>query len=1330
MASLGLPSTGPFRGALAFDEGAAGVFFGRRHELEALQAQVLREATPVTALTGASGVGKTSLLRAGLIPALARAGMQPLYLGQYGDLAQELLQAASRVRAEPAGSGESEGDYLLRLARGSRAGTVVICDHLEQLLAPTAEPNGAPEPVDARLQRLAALLGPALAAGSRLRVLLCIEASEFARLDRLAQLAPALAPGAGAWLAIERLDATAVAEIIEQTALATGTFIEAGLPRVVAADLCRGGRALPLDLQLLGKRLTDQRILTVRRYEKSGGASLLLPSFFAAIVREAGGHDGLRVLLDVLETAPASIDEIGQRTGLPRAKVEPALTTFVARGLLAKQEAERTERFVLLHPALAPRIAQYGAEAQAATASVRRRLRKRVYAGERLTIPELVLVRRRLGAALNADEASAVRRSTRRAVFQVSLVALVTAAVLVVLYLDARASYTLKLLPDADRPGARVVVTMGRPDRGWLQWLPASPPFGAPLADTGFAAVGLSDELATRIRRGHAMGKRERAGSTAVPAWLRTVLAGARPVPRGVATVLLGEPSGIVSLKQAFTEPGSRREVLDALAVIGRGRAGEDEILAAALADPSAEIRRRGVEVAAAIDRRLGSGSHAATLRSALGDRSPEVRQAVLREARTLAAGEQASILAVALADQDPSFRHLAEKATLELAEKDPAAAAEAARAVAKHADTLLRRSGLGLLETVVAHASGAEAARTLAALVADEHAPEETRVTALLMLRRAGAPPPELTPVIEKAVAPDASPRLRAAALPLYARLVPPERAQELAATESHGSAPARAAGAAVWGIVAAQNPEAAAKALRGLSYDSAVEVRTEAARAYGSLRREGPGLVQRALLDPSPDVQRAALEAAGTLGVTNPTAVVEMLSKALKAVRVSLRRSVVEALGKIGESKPALVAPQMARALKENDPAIKEAAAATLCQVARRSPSAAAPYLRVAARDSAREVRIAVAGCLDALGGAEPKAAVRIVAELGTAPEAPVRIAAAQAGAALALKAREMVLPALLALLADPDHGVRMAALSGLDQAGGTGISLGRWAADLERALGVALGKGDREERRLVVEVAARYQLLPLLRLAASDGDEALRRTAVHAAGTMQPPALEILRSAADDASAAVRAEATRLLVAATGAGGQNVLPVFEAMLQAADVETRATGARALGELAGSEETAARALSGALGQRSESVRVAAAEALGKIASRRPAVATPQLESALADPAHDVRTAASRGLAMAWAQGQRVEDLVRTLKASEADSVRRLVAVEALLAKAATDASARAQVSNALADVGRGGPPLARLYAEAAAAFVGQPAPPGGGFAGFAAFIDRLLGL
>lgn len=60
----------PYRGLLPFDEGHGEMFFGRARAAIGLAKVVLQR--PLTVVTGASGTGKSSLVRAGLLPALRR----------------------------------------------------------------------------------------------------------------------------------------------------------------------------------------------------------------------------------------------------------------------------------------------------------------------------------------------------------------------------------------------------------------------------------------------------------------------------------------------------------------------------------------------------------------------------------------------------------------------------------------------------------------------------------------------------------------------------------------------------------------------------------------------------------------------------------------------------------------------------------------------------------------------------------------------------------------------------------------------------------------------------------------------------------------------------------------------------------------------------------------------------------------------------------------------------------------------------------------------------------------------------------------------------------
>src|ERR1700733_14301553 len=73
-----LGSDNPWPGLLPFTEGDHAYFFGREAETEDLQALVFRGR--LTVLYGLSGLGKSSLLQAGLFPRLRTDGVLPVYI--------------------------------------------------------------------------------------------------------------------------------------------------------------------------------------------------------------------------------------------------------------------------------------------------------------------------------------------------------------------------------------------------------------------------------------------------------------------------------------------------------------------------------------------------------------------------------------------------------------------------------------------------------------------------------------------------------------------------------------------------------------------------------------------------------------------------------------------------------------------------------------------------------------------------------------------------------------------------------------------------------------------------------------------------------------------------------------------------------------------------------------------------------------------------------------------------------------------------------------------------------------------------------------------------
>lgn len=161
-AAAGLDAQHPWPGLAAYEEGAGRFFQGRDDE----KAELLRlvQQSPHTALYGKSGLGKSSLLKAGLFPLLREAHFLPVYLRLNLDpgarppmqqLLDGLLAALEAERADFPAPEPGETIWLYLHRRGLELWSrdnypltpVLVIDQFEELFAP--RPPGSPgvEPV-------------------------------------------------------------------------------------------------------------------------------------------------------------------------------------------------------------------------------------------------------------------------------------------------------------------------------------------------------------------------------------------------------------------------------------------------------------------------------------------------------------------------------------------------------------------------------------------------------------------------------------------------------------------------------------------------------------------------------------------------------------------------------------------------------------------------------------------------------------------------------------------------------------------------------------------------------------------------------------------------------------------------------------------------------------------------------------------------------------------------------------------------------------------------------------------------------------------------------
>ncbi|WP_437320966.1 nSTAND1 domain-containing NTPase [Sorangium sp. So ce385] len=373
----------PFAGLSSFQEGDADRFFGRAQDLAGVVARLRNQ--PLLALAGASGVGKSSLVRAGVIPALKRSGegwealvlrpgREPMAalaeiltspvvtavtlsaeaqaLSSRGAPARAAL--VERLRAEPG----LLGAELRGWAGRAQQRLVLFIDQFEELFTLGA-------PAGERAAFLACLEGIADDASSPLRVVLSVR-SDF--LERLAEHEHFMAAMTRGLVFLRPMGREGLREALVKPVEAARYEIEE--PAMVegildALESTRG--ALPL-LQFTAARLwemrdRERRLLTRASYEAIGGVAGALASHADTLLAGMSERQGklARAVLERLVTpertrAVASLDELSELPG-ERGEIERVVGLLADGRLVAIERAsERAGSTVeLVHESLIER---------------------------------------------------------------------------------------------------------------------------------------------------------------------------------------------------------------------------------------------------------------------------------------------------------------------------------------------------------------------------------------------------------------------------------------------------------------------------------------------------------------------------------------------------------------------------------------------------------------------------------------------------------------------------------------------------------------------------------------------------------------------------------------------------------------------------------------------------------------------------------------------------------------------------------------------------------------------------------------------------------------
>jgi len=1269
----------PLRGLDAFGEAERDVWHGRETERDDLARLVTGDGFRAGLLFGEPGVGKTSLIRAGLIPHLRDHGTVALACE---DLAQPAVSFATGLSAygiQPTAN-EPAAMFAARAVAAAVPGQqfVFIVDDVD-LLCNDDRATAELSDLFARVVSRSA---------GRARFLFACASERMNVLGALEKRTGSLFPPSTRY-ELSRLSPAAASQILDRVLAYSGVAADPALADAVVQGIGRGRPVLPADLQIAGLAMRELRISSAAGLAKIGGAGELESAWLHDACKATGNErSALRLCAELASGGPGPhpTDQIVRRINLDAGFAHHAFGVLEARGVVARGDPGGAT-WMLRHEVLVHRVKELTAPARAAARQAFDLLGSKTASKGRLSLGELYKLRSEGIAAATPEEALVVERSKRYYLTIAAAIAAVPIAILILIWFAMHGRVYFALSPGPG--GDHVVVRGGRAGLHAFFWLPGG--FGDEIADTGLTRAMVAPDAWNRIDD-RDLGARRAAWSDELPRVMAPELAGL------VDYATTGNEATLEALRKAAKDPEDLAELLTALRPIARGTPAEVQLVEAALKTPSPAVQRAAVAAAGSAAQRRGD-VYQETLARALTSADSELRRIAFASVRSLGDRGRA-LFAEALAQgPDPAARR-------ELLVEVSAGAADDAPSVANAISVLADpEASPPQRERAKAHARAAlakepEAAATaLTGLIAQERAPVDARVFAIELLRDVD-PLPRVGNLVEAAH--DAygskSPVVKAAALPLYARVDPVRAGGDLASLldDKKVDKPLRVAAALAWGEVAPSAKEAAQNALDRLLKEDDPDVRAAAAAAAGKAGRVYQDRLSKMAKAESYAVRIGAAqglatsaESGGSLGVA-----VEGIAQ-LWREKGRPRRDAVKVFAHLARKKPAAVIEYLYQAAHlTEDPALHPLGVEGLCNATLAGSADARGRLARSADDTAPEVRRLVMSCF--ANGPDPvKNGAAIAVKLARDPDGAIRGDAARVLALAAARGgRGAVNEALVQLLDDPDRDVRLIAIRAV---GGLGGDAPKTAA---AALARMFERGDEAEKLALVRAARQVGAGELIGQAVADGSSRVRIEAVDAALVSGQRAAATLSAALADFDPSVRKAALERLAAQKDKLDPALLERMLALaVRDPDPELSQLALTTIARVAARDAVIGR-LHRALGSRAERERAQAAAAAIGLVERDAAAGVQLLEPLIDDASHDVRAAMLPALAAGYARTRTPDQLAEILGDAETHAMRRLVAAAAVVVVARAD-KGRAAAEPGLGKLARDGRPMAQQIAR-----------------------------
>ncbi len=1287
----------PLRGLAPFAESERDVLFGRDRERDELYKLLTGEGFRAGLLYGESGAGKTSLLRAALLPHLRDHGVIALYTDDSSDPVGGFASAVvSATGLQPAG-GEQPLAFLARVVAQALPGQLYlfILDGIESALSATD---------DRVIQDLGDLFARVVTrSGGRARFLFSCASDSIHQFNRLEKRTGSLFPPQSRYL-LDRFDVATAAMVLDRTLTLAGVATQPELGQAIAELLGRTDPILPADLQLAALAVRDLALTGVGDVQRVQSAHDLEQQWIAAVARAAGSEKvGLRLAAELAAPHAGALAPtmVAARAGVDAATAQRMLDVMAGKGLLRTVSVTNAGEtcYVLAHPILASRVREVAAPARASAKRAYELLGSKANEGKRLGLKEWRELRREGITPATAMEQGVINRTKRFWLIIAAAAAALPIVILIIIWISIAGNYYL----DVDRRKGgpeRVVVRAGSPGLSAFHWLPGSPSYGSVVADTGYTRSMIDDASWGKIKgqdiTGDLDGDYAAAADDALRPELRLLI--------DYATT--GSAPSLGALRKAADTPEKTAALLTALRPVATGSADEVGFVKQQL--DSGQPAGKAAAMALALEAtRQGSEAYEPLLAAQLAAGDEETRRLAFAAVQGLGPERSGKLFQRALAEAGEGEARRELLGVMATVATTAAPSADTARSVlaSKEMSAAVRAEARERLRR--AFAVEPEAAAVAAAgLAGDSDASNEERVFALELLLDEAEPSsyPAISEAIDSARRAAADP-VRAAALPLYARMDPKQGAAELVQLleDKKLSTEMRVAMTLAWGEVAKTKDKAAQGALEQLIKDPNIAVRAAAARAYGHVGRLAQTPLEKMIKNDDFSVSVGAAVgmaySADAGGNANNAAggIFQLWKQKGRA-----RREAAKVYAQMARRHPKAVFGYLQSAVSiKDDPGLHPIGAHGMCAAMAGGYKAAQGAIENLANNDAVEVRRIAVNCVSDNTSKFTKTAATVANDLKKDPSVDIRIEAARVLARLAAddKGTPPGVPAALTfLIADTSRDVRVIALGALEAMGNNAPK------EAAAALVKAFDRADAGEKQALLGAARAIGAGELVQPAIVDPAPSVRAAALELAIATGNGVGAALSAALTDKDPSVRREALRRLADSKGALDQAAIDKALALASRDTDAGIADQALATFARLGAPDRVKTALQAALASPSEAERArAAAACIGLVDRKTAPEAVALLEPLLDDPSHDVRVALLRPLAAAYAAHNDAELLGKMLRNAEGHAMKRLVAAAAFIVQVRSSASpepAEQKARSVLDGVASGGSPMVRRTA------------------------------